>query len=105
MKTLDVNTPGITLFESVRRMGDAPLALLAKGRPVAVLVPVGDADLETISLSFSPRFQQLLEESRRSYYQKGGIPAEEVRRLFASDSDKKNGAKKQPRRKKRTAAK
>jgi hypothetical protein len=66
-------------------------------RPVAVLMPVGNCDLESISLSVSPKFLAMLRESDRSYYQKGGISMEEMRRLIAEMPDNDGAAKKRSR--------
>jgi hypothetical protein len=85
-------------------MGDKPLAILRKGRPVAVLSPAAGADLETLSLNFSPTFQDIIEESRRSFYTHGGKPLEEVMREFAAEDSKKNGPAKKPARRKRRAS-
>ncbi|HSB72643.1 MAG TPA: type II toxin-antitoxin system Phd/YefM family antitoxin [Candidatus Methylomirabilis sp.] len=46
---------------------EGPVVITRNGRPVAVLLaPVDDDDLEALLLARSPRFQALLEKSRRS---------------------------------------
>jgi hypothetical protein len=41
-------------------------AILMRGKkPIAVILPVGDADLETVSLSFNPKFNAILLRSQR----------------------------------------
>ncbi len=46
---------------------NGPVVITRNGKPVAVLVaPRDDADLETLILSRSPRFQALLDKSRES---------------------------------------
>jgi len=46
---------------------EGPVVITRNGKPVAVLIsPRDDADLETLVLSRSPRFQALLEKSRES---------------------------------------
>ena len=101
MKTLDIHSPGITLPDSVTQMGEEPLALLEKGRPVAVLLPVGNSDLETISLSLNPKFQKILHESEKSYYLEGGMSHEEVCQLFGVKPAAANGVTEKKTRKKR----
>jgi hypothetical protein len=65
------------------RKPEEKAAVLMKGRkPVAVIVPVGDADLETVSLSFSPKFHEIMERSRRSAVTEGSFTHEEICREF-----------------------
>jgi prevent-host-death family protein len=46
---------------------DGPVVITREGKPAAVLLaPVDDDDLERLLLARSPRFQALLEKSRRS---------------------------------------
>lgn len=46
---------------------EGPVVITRNGRPVAILLaPVDDDDLEGLLLTRSPRFQALLEKSRRS---------------------------------------
>ena len=50
-----------------RCAADGPVVLTKDGKPVAVLLaPADDEDLERLLLSRSPRFQALLDRSRRS---------------------------------------
>jgi hypothetical protein len=103
VKKLHLDKGDVSLSEALRQMGDQPLAILQKGRPIAVLSPSAGADLETLSLNFSPKFQDILEESRRSFYTHGGIPLEDVmRELAAEDAAKKGPAKKPAKRKRRS---
>jgi antitoxin (DNA-binding transcriptional repressor) of toxin-antitoxin stability system len=56
------------------------------GQPIAALVPIENADLETASLSTNPRFLELIERSRARVRVEGGISAEEMRRKFGKAS-------------------
>ncbi|MBV9384828.1 MAG: hypothetical protein JOZ78_00200 [Chroococcidiopsidaceae cyanobacterium CP_BM_ER_R8_30] len=42
-------------------------------------------DSETIALSNNPKFQAILERSRQSFKEKGGIPLEEIERELGLD--------------------
>lgn len=106
MKTLDINQVSTPLLDYVRSLGQEPVILLLKKKPVAVLLPVQDADLETVALSFNPKFLAILERSKKRLYTEGGLSTEEVRRELGipakSDSQPKtkNG---KPRAKKKDA--
>ena len=82
VKLADVTIP---LLQFVQELGREPVILMYKGKPLAVIQPVWDADVETVSLSLSPKFQAILQESRDSIIRTGGIPFEEVCRDFGVD--------------------
>jgi antitoxin (DNA-binding transcriptional repressor) of toxin-antitoxin stability system len=59
---------------------DEPLVITKKGRPIAALVAIQDADWESLSLSTNPDFIALIVQSRERQHAEGGIPVEELRR-------------------------
>jgi antitoxin (DNA-binding transcriptional repressor) of toxin-antitoxin stability system len=61
---------------------NGPVVVTDAGKPVAVLVPIENADLETISLSTNPKFIELIERSRARVRKEGGISSKEMRRRF-----------------------
>ena len=80
MKTLDIAHATASLAEYAREVKDEPLILTSDGKPVAALVPIENADLETLSLSTHPQFLSLIEGSRRRHKEEGGISMAEMRR-------------------------
>ena len=79
MKTIElVNATG-PLVEYARGLREEPLILTEEGRPVAALVPIEDADLESLALSTNPQFIALIEHSRARQRKEGGISPEEMR--------------------------
>ncbi len=83
MKVIEKADATATLAEYAGEIGSGPLIVTSQGRPVAALVPIENADLETVSLSTNPQFIDLLERSRASVRTEGGIPSEEMRRRFS----------------------
>jgi PHD/YefM family antitoxin component YafN of YafNO toxin-antitoxin module len=67
------------------RLAEKPLVVTRDGTPVAVLIPIEGADMETVSLSLDPAFNAILERSRASTRRQGGIPAEEMWRRLGLD--------------------
>jgi hypothetical protein len=51
-----------------------------RGKPVAALVSLENADMETVSLSTNAQFMALIERSRAHQTEQGGVSAEEMRR-------------------------
>jgi prevent-host-death family protein len=79
MKTIELSEANGPLADYVRGVATEPLVLTVDGSPVAALISVEHADLETISLSTNPRFIALIERSRARQKIEGGISTEEMR--------------------------
>ena len=72
----DVKTHLSAYLDEARQSG--PVIITRNGRAVAVLIsPVDDDDLEQLVLSRSPRFQMLLNRSRKSIVEGKGLSREE----------------------------
>jgi antitoxin (DNA-binding transcriptional repressor) of toxin-antitoxin stability system len=80
MKTIEMAKATAPLAEYARKARKEPVVLTAKGRPVAALIAVGNADLETVTLSTDPRFLAVIQRSRARQKAGGGISGEEMRR-------------------------
>jgi antitoxin (DNA-binding transcriptional repressor) of toxin-antitoxin stability system len=79
MKTLELRKATGSL---ARYIGDAqkgPVVFTVKGDPIAALVPVTNADLETLSLSSNQTFLGLIRRSRRAWETEGGLSTAQVR--------------------------
>lgn len=50
------------------------------GKPVAALMPLEDADMETISLSTNPKFLRIIERSRKRQRKEGSVSSDVMRR-------------------------
>ena len=55
------------------------IILTVDGELAAVLVPIRDADMETVSLSLHPNFIAMLQESRTRLKTEGGISLEQLK--------------------------
>jgi antitoxin (DNA-binding transcriptional repressor) of toxin-antitoxin stability system len=80
MKTLEVAQATAPLADYAGDMENEPLILTSNGKPVAALVPIENADIETVTLSTHPQFLALIERSRARQKTEGGISSEEMRR-------------------------
>lgn len=75
-----------SLAEYARDVSKEPMILTVGGKPIAALVSVENADLETTTLSTHPRFIALIERSRARQRAEGGISSAEMRRRLAVQS-------------------
>ena len=80
MKTIEVSQATAPLGEYAEKIDQEPIILTVNGEPVAALVSIQNADLETISLSTNPQFIALIEQSRARQQKEGGISSAEMRR-------------------------
>jgi len=82
MKMLEMTKATAPLAEYARDVNKEPVILTADGKPVAALVSIENADLETVTLSTHPQFIALIERSRARQKAEGGISSAEMcRRL------------------------
>jgi antitoxin (DNA-binding transcriptional repressor) of toxin-antitoxin stability system len=79
MKMLELAKATAPLAEYARDVNKEPVILTADGKPVAALVSIENADLETVTLSTHPQFIALIERSRARQKTEGGISSAEMR--------------------------
>src|SRR5205807_5784594 len=71
----------------VKESQQGPVIVTRNGKPVAVLLAVTDEDeLERLVLAHSPKFQAILDKSRRQIDETGGIPHEQFWREVEAES-------------------
>jgi prevent-host-death family protein len=83
MKVIEKIDATATLAEYAAKLSDGPVIVTSEGHPVAALVPIENADLETVSLSTNREFIDLIERSRAQVQSEGGISSEEMRQRFS----------------------
>jgi hypothetical protein len=86
MKKIELTEATKPLAEYVKDMDGVPIAIMYHGIMLAALVPM-ESDYESVTLATDPQFRAMLEQSRKSYREEGGVSAEEVRKMFADDKD------------------
>src|SRR2546428_11136949 len=87
MKIASVADIKARLSAYLRESEQGPVIVTRNGKAVAVLLAVRDDDeLERLVLAHSPKFQALLDKSRRQIDQTGGIPHEQFWREVEAES-------------------
>ena len=105
MKIASVADVKARLSAYLKESQDGPVVVTRNGKAVAVLVAVTDDDeLERLVLAHSPKFQALLDKSRRQIEETGGIPHDVFWREVAAERRKQSGKGKRerPRRRRST---
>jgi antitoxin (DNA-binding transcriptional repressor) of toxin-antitoxin stability system len=85
VRRVDVTDATESLATYVRKVGAGPVVVTDAGQPVAALVILENTDLETVSLSTDPEFMELIQSSRASQTQRGGLSSAEMRRRLKDE--------------------
>jgi len=80
MKVIEQQDATRSLAEYAAEIKAGAIVVTDHGQPVAALVPVNDADRETVELGTNPQFMRVIERARVAVRAEGGISAEEIRR-------------------------
>src|SRR5437667_3553031 len=95
MKIASVADVKAKLSAYLKESEEGPVVVTRNGKAVAVLLAVTDDDeLERLLLAHSPKFQALLDSSRRQIDETGGIPHDQFWREVKAETRKpadKNG--------------
>jgi prevent-host-death family protein len=88
MKIASVANVKARFSEFLREAQTGPVIITKNGRPSAVLLPIeSDAELERLILAYSPRFRQIIEQSKQSIDIDGGLTHGELWETVASSAD------------------
>jgi len=79
MKVIRIEDAKRSLAEYATESDEA-VVVTSNGKPVAALMPIEDADMETISLSTNPKFMSIIERSRKRQRKEGSVSSDEMRR-------------------------
>src|SRR5580700_1850151 len=92
MKIASVADVKARLSAYLKESQEGPVIVTRNGKAVAVLLAVTDDDeLERLVLAHSPKFQAILDKSRRQIEETGGIPHEQFWREVEAESGQATG--------------
>jgi hypothetical protein len=74
-----------------------PVILTRNGQPLVAVKDLSGSDWESVSLANNPQFIAIIESSRRSYREKGGIPLDQIRKELGLKPKKAASAKRRGR--------
>ena len=87
MKVIALEGNVLTVPDLEELVKQGPVVLTRNGLPLMTVKDVTGSDWESVSLSSDPRFMAIIEESRRSYRESGGIDLESLRQELGFDQD------------------
>ena len=82
IRAVEISEAVQSLGEYAQQISAGPVVVTKGGQPVAVVVSVENADMESISLSLNPEFMEIIDRSRARQEKEGGISSAEMRRRF-----------------------
>jgi hypothetical protein len=87
VKVVPLEETRLTVPELAELVKDGPLIVTRNGQPLLAVRDVSGSDWESVSLAGNPRFIALIEASRRSYREKGGISLDHLRQELGLKKD------------------
>jgi hypothetical protein len=87
MKKIELTEATKPLAEYVKEMDGMSMLIMFKGVALAALVPMDNADYESVALGTDPEFIALLEKSRKSVREGRVYTTEEMRKFFEEGKD------------------
>ena len=80
MSRIEFKKASRPLSEYAQKARKSPVIVLKRGKPFAAVVPIRNADEETVALSTNRKFMTIIDRSRARAKKEGGISANELRR-------------------------
>ena len=84
MTRVEIEAATASLSEYTRRMRREPVVVTRRGRPIAALMPLSEADWEDLVVGNHPAFMKLMKRSRVRYKPGTGVPLAEIRREYGT---------------------
>ena len=85
MTKIELKKASGPLSKYAQQARKSPVIVVKRGKPFAAVVPISNADDETVSLSTNRKFLAIIERSRSRVRKDGGISAKEMRRRLRLD--------------------
>jgi hypothetical protein len=92
MKIVPLEGTTMTVPELVELAKGEAVILTRNGQPLLSVRDLSDSDWESTSLAHSPRFRAIIEQSRRSYREEGGIGIEQLHRELDLEAEENDAA-------------
>ena len=88
MKSIELHDAGDTLRAYASALANEPIIVTKRGKAVAALIRIRDADIESLRVGFSARFQAIVHKSEAEYLRTGGLSEAELKRRLQAPADR-----------------
>jgi hypothetical protein len=92
MRVIPLETTAVSANELAEMAKEGPVILTRNDQPVVAIKDISSSDRESVALSNNPRFIALIEESRRSYRERGGISLDDLRQELGLKTQRRRPA-------------
>ena len=79
MKVIPLERTALTLPEAAEMARGELVILTRRGKPLAAIKHLSEADWEALAVGSDPQFQALIADARRSLEEEGGVRLEDLR--------------------------
>jgi prevent-host-death family protein len=79
MTKIELKKASEPLSKYAQKARKDPIIVVKRGKPFAAVIPIRDADQETVSLSTNRKFLAIIERSRSRAKKEGAISSKELR--------------------------
>ncbi len=87
MKTLELDKASKPLADYASDLGADSLVITSNKKPVAALIPIKDADRESLALSLSPQFGKIIRRARAEAKKGSVFSLKQVKQELSKDSE------------------
>jgi hypothetical protein len=84
MKSIELEHATETLAECALAAISEPIMITFQGQPLVVIQAADESQTETGTVGDDPAFLKIVEESRASYREQGGLTSSQVRKLISA---------------------
>jgi hypothetical protein len=78
MNRVEVDETDLSAKDLAKLARTGTVVLTRKGKALAAVNALNGSDWESVALANNPKFQAIIEESRRSYREEGGVSLDQV---------------------------
>ena len=87
MTKIELKKACVPLSKDAQKARKDPVIVVKRGKPFAAVIPIRNADEETVSLSTNRKFLAIIERSRSRTKKEGAISAKELRRRLGVEKN------------------
>ncbi|BBO16589.1 conserved hypothetical protein [Candidatus Brocadia pituitae] len=84
MKTIEITKASKSLSDYTKELDNEILVITSNDKPIAAIVSLKNVDMESLSLSTSPEFMEIIETSRKDFKLGKKLSLDEIKREIST---------------------